>query len=296
MKPYVITHRGLDPSRENYYPESSIEAFADQLSRGYGIEFDPNFVKDGIVINHDRTLERITNFHDDRAFSEITIQEAVSIEYGQEKRGHLPSFEELMDLISQSAPKVHAMHLKGRFQNKYCLDRLIDSFNAYPRLFNSVFIFDVKVKSATYIKKHLPRLKLASSVAHPYDIKRYNKAVNGTLMRIDDAIAYRHLYDWVLLDEWDLTDKNKGIKYLHTENNYEKLRNAKYNIALVTPELHGTSPGLLGGETHPDAKSMQRLMGRIKKIIALKPDAIITDNPEDVRELVQNAPKNTQCL
>jgi len=56
----ILTHRGLEPSKPDFFPESSIEAFINQLHRGFGIEFDPNFVKDGIVINHDSNLKRIT--------------------------------------------------------------------------------------------------------------------------------------------------------------------------------------------------------------------------------------------
>ena len=35
-KDHIITHRGLEPSRSNYFSESSLEAFKDQLSRGFG--------------------------------------------------------------------------------------------------------------------------------------------------------------------------------------------------------------------------------------------------------------------
>lgn len=44
----IITHRGLEPDRPGFFSESSFEAFADQLARGFGgIEFDPNFTSDG---------------------------------------------------------------------------------------------------------------------------------------------------------------------------------------------------------------------------------------------------------
>ena len=56
-----------------------------------------------------------------------------------------------------------------------------------------------------------------------------------------------------------------------------------YKIALVTPELHGTSPGLYGGESHKDAKDKETLFKRIKEILSLKPDAVCTDYPEEVR-------------
>ena len=41
----IITHRGLDISRENYFAESSVEAFTDQSERGYGLELWLNFLR-----------------------------------------------------------------------------------------------------------------------------------------------------------------------------------------------------------------------------------------------------------
>ena len=60
------------------------------------------------------------------------------------------------------------------------------------------------------------------------------------------------------------------------------MKDAGLSISLVTPELHATSPGLLGGEAHPDAQSRERFFERIGEIIALKPDWICTDYPEEV--------------
>ena len=67
---------------------------------------------------------------------------------------------------------------------------------------------------------------------------------------------------------------------------YQSLKKAGYKIGLVTPEMHTTSPGLYGGESHPDAKDKETLFKRIKEIINLNPDAICTDNPEEVREIL----------
>ena len=67
----ILTHRGLEPNRLDFYPESSYEAFENQIKRGFGIEFDPLFCKDGIIVSHDKNLARITNGLDNRNFSKI---------------------------------------------------------------------------------------------------------------------------------------------------------------------------------------------------------------------------------
>ncbi|MCR4263592.1 MAG: hypothetical protein NUV98_02635 [Candidatus Roizmanbacteria bacterium] len=288
MQPHIITHRGLEPSRNNFFPESSIEAFQDQLNRGFGLEFDPNFVKDGIVVSHDATLERITNGTDTRSFQEISENEATSFEYGKKKKGRMPTLEELLTAMNSAPAIVHALHFKGTFQTrKKNSTWLLNEIENFPTLWDHLVVFDVLPDTAVRFKKQNEHLHIAPSVAHPYDIKRYNKAVSGTLMTIEESISHRDIYDWVLLDEWDLSDENGKTKKLHTKENYEKLKKAGFNIALVTPELHGTSPGLLGGEAHPDAKNNERLFERIEEIIELEPDAIITDYPEEVRKLTE---------
>ena len=89
------------------------------------------------------------------------------------------------------------------------------------------------------------------------------------------------------LDEWDLSDKAGGTKQFYTREVFQTFKNAGLLIGLVTPELHGTSPGLLGGEAHPDSKPLEQLLERIQTIIALGPDIICTDYPEEVRALLK---------
>lgn len=279
----VFTHRGLEPSHPNYYPESSYEAFADQLSRGFGIEFDPNFVKDGIVVSHDNNLKRITEGKDTRDFHNVTVTEIIKTFYGNPKKGRIPTLDEVFSLIRSLSSTMNALHLKGKFQEKKYLDQLITKLNEYSDIFDRLLIFDAKPETARYLKQVLSQLHIAPSVAHLYDIQRFNTAVLGTLISVDDALLYKKeaLYDWVWLDEWDRTDENGNDKTLYNENTFKKLKDVGYKISLVTPELHGTSPGLLGGEAHPDAKDKEILFKRIEIIISLKPDAICTDYPEE---------------
>ncbi len=282
----IITHRGLEPSKKDFYPESSYESFKDQLKRGFGVEFDINFVKDGIIIFHDSNLSRITKNKDNRYFQEMKLSEIKKIKYGK-KEGHIPSFEEMVELIRERNSYTNAIHLKGKYQSEAYLDILILKLMENKNIHKKLIIFDVLPKTAEILKLNFPNLRLAPSVAHSYDIKRYNSAVTETLISIEEVLKYKEkrLYDWVWLDEWDLADE-RGKKKFYTPETFKRLRQEGYKIALVTPELHGTSPGLLGGEAHEDAINKKKLFERIEEILNLKPDAVCTDYPEEVKKLL----------
>ncbi|MAG38011.1 hypothetical protein CMI45_01320 [Candidatus Pacearchaeota archaeon] len=283
----IFTHRGLEPSKEGFYPESSYEAFREHLRRGYGIEFDVNFCKDGLIVFHDSGLERITRGKDSRKFSDMTMAEVAEIRYGNPE-GRIASLGEVLELISNSGIGMNAMHLKGSYQNREKLDKLTSKLIEKEKVLARIFVFDVKPRWAMFINSKIPGIKLAPSVAHDHDIERYNYAVNGTLLSVEDALEHKDRYDWVWLDEWDLSDTAGKKKKLYTRETFDILRETGYKIALVTPDLHGTSPGLLGREAHPDAENKERLFSRIKEIVALQPDGICTDFPEEVLNIIRS--------
>jgi len=281
----VLTHRGLEPSKQDFFSEGSFEAFENQLKRGFGIEFDPNFAKDGIIVFHDSSLKRITKGKDERKFSGMKLEEIKNIRL---EKGRIAELGEILRLIKKSKSELNAMHLKGIYQSKENIDLVISALKEYD-VVDKVLIFDIKPEFARYIKSINKKIKLAPSIAHPYDIERYNEVVNGTLISIEDALKYKKegLYEWAWLDEWDTLDENGKEKRLNTRENFDKLRKAGYKIATITPELHGTSPGLYGGESHKDAENKEVLFKRIREIIGLKPDAICTDYPEEVKDMVK---------
>src|SRR3989344_3743226 len=261
---YIITHRGLEPSNPDFYPESSYEAFEDQLKRGFGIEFDPNFTEKGILVWHDATFERA--------------------------KGKIPTLDEVLDLIRKSSSKVNALHFKGKYQNFKNIQSLIKILKQNNDILSKILVFDVKPETAKILLKEFPDLQLAPSVAHSYDIERFNNSISNTLIETSKALGMvkNGSYGknpWVWLDEWDLEDR-KGTKKLYTKEIFEKFRKVGAKIALVTPELHGTSPGLYGGESHPDSKNLPKLFKRIKEILELNPDAICTDYPEEIKSLI----------
>ncbi|MBI2268234.1 MAG: hypothetical protein HYU80_02160 [Candidatus Blackburnbacteria bacterium] len=283
-KARVITHRGLEPSKPNFFSESSFEAFENHLKRGFSIEFDPNPTKDGIIVMHDATLKRPTGGRDERPVAEVTTAETTQIPLAN---GRIPTFDEVMDLIRNSDSTISALHLKARFQTPETLERIMEALSKHSDIFSKFIIFDVKPDTARTLKKQFPTIRLAPSVTHPYDIARYNDSVGGTLISVEEALALRSkgLIDGVWGDEWDTQGENGTTKQLYTPEFFEKLHNAGLFVALVTPELHGTSPGLYGGESHRDAKDLPTLMARIKQIKQAGADYLCTDYPEEVSRL-----------
>ena len=255
----VITHRGLDPDREPYFKESSFEAFRDQLKRGYGLEFDVQFSKNGeMIVSHDMNLDQ----------------------------AHLTTLTKLLELIEKKSVKgsLSALHLKHQSQTPEKINQILTALKKINH--NKFIIFDVTIESAKYIKNKAPKIQIAGSVSHHYDICRYNSAVGGTLLTLEELIANKKLFSWTWLDEWDRTDKGRKTKSLYNKKTFDKLRKEKIKIALVTPELHATSPGLLGGESHPDAQNRKKLNKRLAEIVALQPDAICTDYPDYISQLI----------
>lgn len=280
---YIITHRGLDPSKKDYFVESSYEAFEDQLIRGFGVEFDLQFTKDNqIIILHDRDLGRVSLGADKRKICEINMDEILAMKFSG---CHIASFDQLLRLIctKQAPNSISAIHVKNESQKKDKLGILLSYIKKIDT--SKLIIFDVKLGTARYLKEKNPKLQLAPSVAHAFDIERYGNVTGGTLISLETVIKNNDLFDWAWLDEWDITDKENNTKIFYTKEVFDKLREANIKIAVVAPELHATSPDLLGAESHPDAISKDRLFARIKEIIEIKPDAICTDYPDEVKNL-----------
>lgn len=282
---HIIAHRGLDRAKKNYPFESSKEAFLDQLSRGYGLEFDLQITADDeIIVFHDSDLKRISCESNGRLIKNVTKKELLELDLNG---CHLMTFYEILSAIQEkSAPSsLSAIHLKSKFQtekrNLYTLLRELERIDS-----EKFIIFDITIETAQFLKNKNSSLHLAPSVSHPYDIKRYNRVVGGTLLTIQEALSRKDLFDWVWLDEWDLLDENKKKKKLYTKEVFDTFQKLGIKVALVTPELHTTSPGLLGGEAHPDAQNQKILIARFAEILSLKPDALCTDYPDEIASII----------
>lgn len=258
----ILTHRGLEPSSPHFtWKESSLEAFTNHLSRGYGIEFDLQKRGDALIVSHakDSTSKGV---------------------------GRLGSLNDVLALIAQKRPKLSALHLKGKYQKTAVLEKLCRVLENYREILQNLLIFDCTPTTAFVLRNAFPEIQLAASVSHLHDKNRYNECVSNTLLDTDTVLKYRSLYDWVWLDEWDTVAEDGGFKIFYTQELFKTLREYRFKIALVSPELHATSPGLLGGEAHVDGESLEGVLARWKQIVALKPDAICTDFPEELRMFI----------
>lgn len=280
----ILTHRGINISEDSLFPESSLEAFSNQLESGYGLEFDIQITKDKkCIILHDFNMTRISKGLDNREVCDITLDEIMNINLDD---CHYLSLPQIIELINskQSLGVISALHIKHTFQDENKIDNILrDLEKADPQ---KIILFDLTPKTAQYVKTIRKELRLAPSVSHHFDIARYNNFVGKTLITANEAIENIALFDWVWLDEWDKTDINNKDKKFYTEDLFKKIRNKGLNIALVTPELHATSPGLLGKEKHPDAADEKILFERIREIIKLRPDAICTDYADKIRKMI----------
>ena len=158
----LISHRWLDPLNEEFfYTESSKEAFENILERWYWLEIDINFTRDLIpFVFHDSWLKRISNWKDNRNFSDIKWFDIKNYELPNEC--HFISLETLFELIenNQKVWIQSALHLKSKFQSKELLDILVRHIRKYPNILQKLFVFDVKIDTAKYLKDKLPEIQL----------------------------------------------------------------------------------------------------------------------------------------
>ncbi len=294
MKPTIITHRGLQPARKDHPFEQSLEALKFQIGRGYGLEFDPSFTKDRsvgkrIVVMHDPTLSRLTASKDDRLVRDVSFLEITKLKLPGGFT--VPTLDQVLELIESHSVGISAMHLKGIFQEgTEDIDLILAHLKKHPDVVDRIMIFDVKPENARYMLEKNPDLILAPSVAHNYDIERYNSSVARTLISVEEALELgpkgEGLYRWIWGDEWDLTDTDGDSKQLYTKEFFATLHDSGYMVAVVMPELHATSPRLKSGEVHSDGASMKTALRRAKEIIANGADALCTDYPEELQTLI----------
>ena len=102
---------------------------------------------------------------------------------------------------------------------------------------------------------------------------------------MEEFLSHTDVFSWAWLDEWDRRDGKGGDKTLYNKEVFDELQKNGVKIALVTADLHFTTPGQLGGGDHEDGEG-NRLEARNREIVALRPDAICTDHPDRVRMLI----------
>ena len=102
VKPFTefkYAHRGFhgDGAEEN-----SVTAFERAIEKGYGIEIDVRFSKDGeLMVFHDETLKRVCGI--DKRVVDLTLAELKEIKLGSTE-DTIPTFREVLDLVNGRTP------------------------------------------------------------------------------------------------------------------------------------------------------------------------------------------------
>jgi glycerophosphoryl diester phosphodiesterase len=277
----VLTHRGIDippsVSAAHITGESSWEAFSAQVRSGFGLEFDIQRMRDGgFAVSHDPHLGRISRGELNISLSKISRSELYTLKL---PGGRLCDLDELLRLLVEHGKALSALHLKHHCQNDETLDLLVVRLRPFlDKLAGRLILFDVVPSVALRVKAALPNVDLAASVAHSFDIQRYGAATGETLLTVEEVMNQRELYSWAWLDEWDRIGPLGTRKSLVNTSTVERLRECGFKIAAVSPELHATSPALLGGEAHEDAANPERLVSLWRKWANLGLDALCTDH------------------
>ena len=127
-------HRGLHMEGVE---ENSMTAFKNAVEKGYGIELDVRFSKDGeLVVFHDATLKRVCGV--DKRVVDLTLSELKEINFGSTEET-IPTFKEVLELVDGTVPLlVEIKQDMGegdvataacRMLKEYKGDYMIESFN-----------------------------------------------------------------------------------------------------------------------------------------------------------------------
>ena len=96
---YKYAHRGFHGEGAE---ENSFTAYERAIERGYGIEIDIRFSKDGeLVVFHDETLKRVCGV--DKKVSDLTVSQLKEMKLGATE-DTIPTFAELLQFIDGRAP------------------------------------------------------------------------------------------------------------------------------------------------------------------------------------------------
>jgi glycerophosphoryl diester phosphodiesterase len=275
MKTFIATHRGLDPQRANFpWSESSSEAFQDHLKRGFWVEFDLQLSPHSyFYVSHHQLPTPVSDY----STKGVTLAGAAT---------KVLTLDGMCTLLRHFNGK-GVLHLKHFLQREEILQLLVEHLKNNKDLINSLLVFDATLESGVFLKNHFPDLPLAQSVSHEYDVERFNSCVGGTLTSLNEALKNRSVFEWIWFDEWDRADRNGQEKTLYNSSNFEKAREYGFKIAVVSPELHASSPGLLGNERHPDGCDANRNSSRMIEILKDGVDLICTDYPDQALSLIQ---------
>lgn len=118
-----IAHRGLHWKGA---PENSLEAFSLAIEKGYAIETDLRFSKDGkIVVFHDATLDRMTDGKGRVIEKNYEELKELNLNGG----GKIPLFSDMLNLVSGKVPIL--IEVKDQPERKDLVEKIVSELKDY---------------------------------------------------------------------------------------------------------------------------------------------------------------------
>ncbi|MGI6255469.1 MAG: glycerophosphodiester phosphodiesterase family protein [Acutalibacter sp.] len=147
---YDYAHRGLH-DKDKGVPENSLKAFDLAVRGGFGMEFDLQLTKDGlVVVHHDLTIKRTCGV--DRNINEMTYEELSGYRlFGTEER--VPLFTEVLQLVGGRTPLI--IELKSYDRQEELCQKTVDLLKGYSGLY-CVESFDPRI--VRWFRQHQPQV------------------------------------------------------------------------------------------------------------------------------------------
>ncbi len=143
-----IAHRGYHDSR---FPENSLAAFREAISRGMAIELDVLRTADGaLVVFHDLTTSRLTGVDLDVQESSLAQLKALHLNGSDER---IPTLGEVLELVDRRVPVL--IEIKPTAKPHDVCRRVLDSMRAYQGDL-AVQSFDPRV--ILWFRRHAPEM------------------------------------------------------------------------------------------------------------------------------------------
>lgn len=267
----IYSHRGIDLDRSEKLAENSLEAFSWAADHGFGVELDLQLNSQGeIIVAHDSTATRWSHGRCNLKWSDIPVAQLRTLE---SDCGKISKLKDVLQLSKEKSLHL-AIHLKGANQTPQMLSVFVETLSSWRAIFPQILVFDCKLETAKLLREKFPTLDIAASVSTEGDLSTFNSLTSHTLYSLDQVLEMKTSFTWAWLDEWQPT--------LYNKDTFDRLSKGQLRSVVISPELHKA-------EKHPDAESPERLEVRWREILAFKPDAICTDFPNRIAQLLQGA-------
>ena len=153
----MSAHRGAT----NFAPEKTIEAFREAINQNYkSVELDPRMTADGVLyLMHDSTVDRTTD--GTGVFESLTSAQINALKIDTSaypayigRTLKVPTFDEAVQVISNSNMILNVDGSKGDWSNKTFTDKIINVIKKYNMFDRTFFVISNKAHRAAFNKNY----------------------------------------------------------------------------------------------------------------------------------------------